>query len=153
MKLKLIAIVALCSITLLNPACSSSKKATTEKGIPTDGQGDITALEWRLISVRSKDGKKTLPAPKEQLPTLRVTTEGRATGYAGCNNFFGPVTIDGYSLKFGNMASTMKMCIQVMDVESAIMTIFEEVDNYTVVNGDLLLRKGKEVLATYSSFR
>ncbi|MDR0419256.1 MAG: META domain-containing protein [Prevotellaceae bacterium] len=153
MKLKLIAIVVLCSVTLLNSACSVSKKVTTAKGIPTDGQGNITALEWGLISVRSKDGKKTLPAPKEQLPTLRITTEGRAAGYAGCNNFFGPVTIDGYSLKFGNMASTMKMCVSVMDVENAIMAIFEEVDNYTVANGNLLLRKGKEVLATYSSFR
>ena len=51
--------------------------------------------------------------------TLDISPEGRATGFGGCNNFMGSVTIDGTTVSFGPLASTRKACTPaVMDQEN-----------------------------------
>jgi heat shock protein HslJ len=42
--------------------------------------------------------------------TLEFAKPGQAGGTTGCNQFFGPVSLGGGGMVFGNLASTRKMC-------------------------------------------
>lgn len=42
--------------------------------------------------------------------TLTFGESGQVNGSGGCNQFAGPVSIDGSSIRFGNLASTMRAC-------------------------------------------
>jgi heat shock protein HslJ len=42
--------------------------------------------------------------------TLEFTKPGQIGGLAGCNRYFGPVTLGGDAIAFGNLASTRMMC-------------------------------------------
>jgi heat shock protein HslJ len=50
--------------------------------------------------------------------TLEFTEPGRVGGRAACNRYFGPVTLEGDAVSFGNVASTRMMCADaLMDQE------------------------------------
>lgn len=50
--------------------------------------------------------------------TLEFTGPDRVSGLAGCNRYFGPATLRGDAIAFGNLASTRKMCPEtLMDQE------------------------------------
>ena len=42
--------------------------------------------------------------------TLEFAKPGQVGGLAGCNRYFGPVTLEGDTVSLGNLASTRKMC-------------------------------------------
>jgi len=42
--------------------------------------------------------------------TLEFAKPGQIGGLAGCNRYFGPVTLEGDTISFGNLASTRMMC-------------------------------------------
>lgn len=42
--------------------------------------------------------------------TLEFAEPGRVAGLAGCNRYFGPATLAGNTISFGNLASTRMMC-------------------------------------------
>ncbi len=142
--MKVIVSVILLSLgsLFLFPSCSVSASAK--------GKGDITAKEWILVSVKSKDGLSNLTPSNDSYPTLLIS-EGRASGSAGCNRFMGSVTVDGNSLKFDKMATTMMLCQDGMDLEEAVLNIFGQANSYTVEKGNLLLKKDAEVLAVFKS--
>lgn len=53
--------------------------------------------------------------------TLEFTEPGRIGGLAGCNRYFGPVTVEGDRISFGNLASTRMMCSDtLMDQEQRL---------------------------------
>jgi len=54
--------------------------------------------------------------------TMEFTKPGQVGGLAGCNRYFGPVTLDGGAIRFGNLAATRKMCSQaLMDQEQRFL--------------------------------
>jgi len=145
MKKQLFGIAFCCGIVLFAAACGSSRMKPANV--------DLTALEWRLMSVKTADGQLLTPDNTKTLPTLKVNADGTANGFAGCNGFSGPVTVKGGSITFGNMASTRKFCFDTMDVENAMLEMMRRADNYVVENGNLHIKKGSEVLASFTSFR
>jgi putative lipoprotein len=42
--------------------------------------------------------------------TLRIAADGAASGSTGCNFFHGSATVSGESLRFGQMAATLRAC-------------------------------------------
>ena len=42
--------------------------------------------------------------------TLEISADGKVSGSGGCNRFTGSATIEGNSIKFGDLASTMMAC-------------------------------------------
>lgn len=42
--------------------------------------------------------------------TLRITPDGATSGSTGCNFFHGMATLSGESLRFGQMAATLRAC-------------------------------------------
>ena len=137
-----------CALLFILSACASKKKNKEENQYHMT----ISSLQWRLLSVQSEEDGVLEPA-KDNLPTLMVSEDGEVSGYSGCNHFSGKVTIKGSGLKFGNMVSTRKFCFESMNIENALLKALSNSDNYTIKNGDLLLKEKDNVVATFTSFR
>jgi len=48
-------------------------------------------------------------------------SEGEIIGHGGCNQFFGEYTQEGETLKIGALASTKKLCPDLMEAETAFL--------------------------------
>ena len=59
--------------------------------------------------------------------TLEFAKPGQVGGVAGCNRYFGPVTLEGDAVAFGNLASTRMMCPDaLMDQERRFLEALAE---------------------------
>jgi heat shock protein HslJ len=117
----------------------------------TSPKSDLTATEWRLVSVRVKSGDTLLTPRINNIPTLRVSSDGTINGTTGCNRFIGNIAVTGNTLKFGGIVVTHVFCPNAMKVENTLLNAFNSVDNYTIEKGLLLLKKNSEVYATFQS--
>ena len=52
---------------------------------------------------------------------VKFKSNGEINGYAGCNRFFGNYIQEGDILKIGALASTKKLCPDVMDAETQFL--------------------------------
>jgi heat shock protein HslJ len=90
-------------------------------------------------------------ADDKQPHILLDPAQKQATGFAGCNNFFGSYELDGSSLTFGPMGATRMAC---PDLETGLeMSVFEALEstrNWKKSDGDLLLLDEDAVLARFS---
>ena len=87
---------------------------------------------------------------KGNKPTL-VLEAGKLTGNAGCNNYFGELSLDATAgnFKTNNVGSTRKIC-ENMEVESQFFNMLKEVDKYVVNAGVLELYKGNLLLMKFN---
>lgn len=87
---------------------------------------------------------------KGSKPTL-VLESGKINGNAGCNNYFGELTLDATAGNFAakNVGSTRKMCDN-MEVETTFFNMLKEVDKYVVDGSVLELYKGKLLLMKFN---
>ncbi len=96
--------------------------------------------KWQLIELNGRtlqvsDGLKT--------PVITVEKEGRISGNASCNNFFGSFETDNaFRLKFSKMGSTMMACND-MSLEREFLQKLEVVDNFTLSGDTLSLNKAR----------
>jgi len=112
----------------------------------------IEGNEWRLVEV---SGIPVSPLAGEKRPFMKFdAAKKEATGFAGCNNFFGSYQRDGSSLKFGPVGSTRMAC---PDLETGLETeVFKAMDktrSWKIKNGGLLLLDDSEVLARFTIAR
>ena len=92
----------------------------------------ITDKYWKLIEINGK--LVTWNESFRREPSLILRNKERlVTGNSGCNTFFGTFEIDPAVnlIKFSQMASTMMMCLD-MEIEDAMKSVFERVNNYTL---------------------
>jgi len=112
---------------------------------------NITSLEWRLVSIASGNGLLTTENAKAN-STLKVESDGKIHGQGGCNRFSGEAKIDGAKIKFEKVVSTKMACLDAT-IETAFFKALNDADSFVVESGDLKLKKGNDVIATFSSFR
>ena len=135
--------IALIGFAIIWGACSSLKNSQNTANLGGD--------EWKLVSVKAADSDELIIPSPDRLPTLTFDIEKNTiSGSAGCNRVMGPYELKGSSLKFGNIASSMMMCIEHMNLESAVLKALNEINTYKVKNGQLILMKESKVLAIYS---
>lgn len=85
-------------------------------------------------------------------PNLVVAPDGKVTGHAGCNGYFGSVIIDGEAMSFGNLGSTKMACAEpVMSEETRLLGVLDSTRGYRVQDERLLLLDGAG--ATLARFR
>ncbi len=77
-----------------------------------------------LISLEGSEWSQIPIGPSEQFVAFK--SNGEIIGHGGCNAFFGQYTQDGPTLTIGALASTKKMCRDVMESESAFMRNLQE---------------------------
>jgi heat shock protein HslJ len=88
-------------------------------------------------------------ALEDKRPTLEFVDDETVSGFAGCNNYSGGVTIDGNDLTFGTLAVTSMACGTVEEkIEQEYLAALEKVASYSFVAGRLLLQdnNGNQVL-------
>lgn len=72
--------------------------------------------------------------------TLAFSSEGRAEGSGGCNQFSGPVSVDGEAMTFGHIASTRKACVPaLLDQEQKFLIALAGTRSYSLDGSTLTL--------------
>lgn len=90
--------------------------------------------EWRCTRI----GSRTLT--EDRTPTLVLTAEGKASGFAGVNRWFGTCSVDGSTLKFGRLGMTrMAGPPDRMQLEQAYADALAAVTGWSVNSGHLQL--------------
>lgn len=101
-------------------------------GCTTANTQALTGNEWRCTRI----GSRTLP--EDRTPTLLMTAEGKASGFAGVNRWFGTYSVDGSTLKFGMMGMTrMAGPPERMQLEQTYADALAAVTRWSVSSGRL----------------
>ena len=121
----------------------------TAAGVATPDAAGIEGIQWQLAEV---NGNPVSALAGEQGPFIKFdAVKKEASGFSGCNNFFGSYEIDGDSLTFGPFGSTRMAC---PDLQTRLETeIFQSLDKtraWKIQNGALLFLDGSNVLARFT---
>ncbi len=102
------------------------------------GDQSLTDATWRLVSLNQ--GGVAVPVLADTTPEITFEADGRVVGSGGCNRFFGGYTLDGNKLTFEALSSTEMACEpEIMDQETAMLTLLGAVTNYERAEDVLLL--------------
>ena len=70
---------------------------------------DVKEVTWKLESI-DRAGSPTIQVPNPEQYTLKLGNDGRVGIRADCNTCSGPYTLDGTTLKIGQLACTLIAC-------------------------------------------
>jgi heat shock protein HslJ len=141
-KQHLIILVAalLAAIVLAACAAPATTQPATQPEAPTGQaqpsrpaeQPDLSGTRWLLTDLNGA-------APiADHVPTLEFGANAQASGNSSCNQYFGSYTIDGDTLNFGQLGSTMMGCEEpVMQQETSFLQTLGTAAIFTVA-GDTL---------------
>jgi heat shock protein HslJ len=106
----------------------------------------LDGVEWRLVEI---SGKPVAVSAGEPQPFVTFdATKKLATGYAGCNRFFGGYELEGVALKFGAIGATKRACPDLEEgVETEFFKVLDATNLWRIVDGTLELLSGDVVLA------
>jgi heat shock protein HslJ len=102
----------------------------------------IENRRWQLVEL---NGQPVLPPPGREGAFLELdSAQGRVTGNASCNRFFGGYDLTANNrLEFApNLASTMMACPE-LERERAFLDALGRVDNYAIADGVLSLNRAR----------
>ena len=151
-------------LTLLRPlaafALLSLLSACSDVGV--SGAADLTLFRWPSNAATGKE----LAAMQSPLigtswraediggrgvidnaqTTITFDAEGRVAGSGGCNRYFGPVTIGGSAIRFGDIGATRMACVPaLMDQEQKFFDALAATRSYRFDDrGNKLVFLGEE---------
>jgi heat shock protein HslJ len=107
---------------------------------------NLMGVEWRVSEL---SGHRVVPSVDRQQPFIIFdAAKTQASGYAGCNRFFGGYELNGKVLKFGPIGATKRACSDLEEgVETEIFKVFDATRSWRIVDGTLELLNGDLVLA------
>jgi putative lipoprotein len=92
---------------------------------------------WKLIEL---NGGPVKVLPQQREPHLILQSESqRLAGSGGCNRLLGSYILEGASLAFGKVASTMMACVDGMEQETTFFRTLESVRNWKIRGDELEL--------------
>ena len=106
----------------------------------SEGTNLLFNKEWKLVELKGK-------AVKTTKAFIVFSPNHRVNGNLGCNNFSGNFETNGKSLKLSQLVSTRMMCIDSMKIEDGFTAVLNNIDNFKIKDGALLLKKGRKTLA------
>ena len=95
----------------------------------------LTNTYWKLVEL---NGAAALQGEGKELHMI-LRGDDQVSGYAGCNQFTGSVTVTGDGLSFGPIASTRRMCQDVMAQEDAFLQALENAHRFSISGEDLAI--------------
>ena len=122
---------------------------------PTDNQNQpakpLTATHWTLTQLNDK--AITPQAGRSEIYLELAPDSKRISGSGGCNRLMGAYELDGSSLRFTQVASTMMACPgDAMPREQAFVRALSEAANFRIQGATLtLLDKSDSVLAIFEA--
>jgi heat shock protein HslJ len=129
---------------ILVVSCTAPEKRSTRPAAT-----GIEGPEWQLLEV---GGSPVSPTADKSRPFIRFDgTKKQASGFTGCNNFFGSYELDGSSLKFGPLGATRMFCEGVSgEIEIKFMQALEQTRTWELRDDTLFLYRGSKVLARFA---
>ena len=142
-KVSCVALFILAGCAPMKEVDTISQPHPQEASKKIDHAFSITEKYWKLVKLNGQDVVMTNSQEREAHFILK--TEGnRVTGYSGCNGFFGSYTItDGNRIKFSQLGSTRRACLDASIKEHEFLTVFSMADNYNLVGDTLKLNVGR----------
>lgn len=119
---------------LQNPGEKTSITSETEdKPVETK----LSGTNWLVESIAGRGVVDNAQS------TIHFDESGRASGSTGCNRFNGSVTIEGNTIKFGQMATTRRACVtSLMEQEQRFLKAIGEVRSFAMGQNGLLHLNG-----------
>jgi heat shock protein HslJ len=110
----------------------------------------LTGIEWRVSEL---SGHMVAQSVDRQQPFIIFdAAKKQASGYAGCNRFFGGYELEGVALKFGPIGATKRACPDLEEgVETEFFKVLDATRRWRIVDGALELLNGDLVLARLHS--
>jgi heat shock protein HslJ len=104
---------------------------------------------WRLTELRGLDPIVLRDATR---PATAEFKAGRISGFSGCNQFFGPYTLDRDRVVIGPLAGSMMACgAPSMAVENAVHAALAGTFHYVLADHHLTLLSGTEPVLTFQA--
>ena len=102
----------------------------------TGGASASIIGDWKLVSYGSP--ANPTPAAPDVDTSIVFGEDGKVNGNVGCNGFGGDYTVDGNTITFGQIVSTLMFCEgPVGDQETTTLNVFAESATF-VMDGDTL---------------
>ena len=99
----------------------------------------LLAGDWTVVTI---DGEPPIDGTE---PSLSFGDDGRISGNASCNRFFGGFTLTGEGLSFGEMGAAMMMCDDpVMAQERAMLDILQGTIGFAIAEDGGLTLSGAD---------
>ncbi|MFZ2511772.1 MAG: META domain-containing protein [Gordonia sp. (in: high G+C Gram-positive bacteria)] len=100
----------------------------------------LVGTEWTVRSIVHSQGIESSQVIEEIAPTLTITGGGKASGFAGCNQFTGDATVNGDKIEFRGIVTTQKACDdEVSRVEKNVLDTLRGAVTYEVEGKQLTL--------------
>ncbi|MCE7984438.1 MAG: META domain-containing protein [Caldilinea sp. CFX5] len=131
----LLALLALAACVPIQPGVTPAVTPTA----PDNPEGDLAATSWQLVSF-GPTGAVTPVLPGAMI-TLEFGADGQAGGHGGCNSYGGPYTVQGDTLTFGEIVSTLMACADqaVTQQEQQYLQALSSADRFAVTDDTLTL--------------
>jgi heat shock protein HslJ len=126
-------------------ACAADPSTTPGADAPavTD---NLTGITWRVVELSGHP--VAIPLHGERPFILFDAAKRQATGYAGCNRFFGGYELNGAALTFGLMGATKMACPDLEEgLETEFFKVLHATSGWNIEDGVLRLLNGDAVLA------
>ena len=103
----------------------------------------LTGTTWYLNSIIDATGTIWTPGPLFPI-SLQLADDGKLSGNAGCNNYFGSYTLSGSTISIGTLGTTVMFCDEpgVMDLETTYLALLPRMTLYQVSGNELTLSDG-----------
>ena len=112
--------------------------------------GSAEPLEGTAWQLADLNGQPPVASQSVPTPTLAFAAEEpRASGNGGCNQFNGPYTREGASLRFGPLVSTRRACGDEAGnrQETAYLRALESTTRFSATSEQLMLYAGDQLVA------
>ena len=100
----------------------------------------LQGTRWKLVRVG--DLVIEVSDPERQPHLILQAEHAQLGGYGGCNRLSGGYELEGDRLRFGAQATTMRACVDGMDIEAAFHAALEKVRSFTIEGQRLDLLDG-----------
>lgn len=117
----------------------------SEAGQSVPAVTGIEDAKWQLVELNNEP---VSPLAGEKRPHILLdSTQKKATGFAGCNNFFGSYEIDEDALKFGPVGSTRMACPDLqLNLETAFFNALDQTNRWEIKNDVLFFLDDSDVV-------
>jgi heat shock protein HslJ len=162
MKNYVFKVLTICGLLISTLACSIYQAVETETQNETgiigiQGVLNTFNLNCDLMIIKINTSKQLVFPLKDARPTLNLS-DGKYSGFNVCNSFYGNLAKEGNAIKFKGFTSSTKNCIGDYgfvesltgnDIENLVYRLLSEIDNYSIEQNKLILKKDSDVLMIY----
>jgi len=113
-------------------ACAKQQEPVVNETTSADSTNHASLLDtyWKLLELQGDP--VVTPESMREAHLILASSDSRAHGFSGCNNFFGGYKSDGDSLSFSAMGATMMACAEGMETEQGFLKTLSETTRATI---------------------